>query len=434
MSISESSAVQDALVASLSGLRQAPTSGELHLPHQRKISAGPSDMYVRQVQFAGAIGFGQVNSVYLPYTNMTVQGAYVVATVSARSSGTTANLVATQGWIGPNGTQLLYARTTASWSPQAEAIKWERLNKSGDDRVRSMYASNDLREAGRIDRAANEAQYIIPMDALVERVVKNLGPLNIHDPNSIELQLDLLPLNRILADGTPGGTFTLNKLELVMYGTREADVAARQMQAAFVLKGLKLVMNQPNYFSKGLASLTTSDTISYPALSGEITAIELLFRNTSTINSTTPGTVNPLSWIRQSDLDTTGKTISVGTPSDPNAWSGIAAQNYQARYMLHGQSYVGGTRFLSAESLNSTATQVVDVRNPTIIPISFAARESMGQLYGAFSGSVNVANNLQVGLTFGALFANTTIESLVYNRRVVLIQPTGVAAANEMGF
>jgi hypothetical protein len=446
MSIGQSSAVQDALVASLSGLRAAPTTGELHLPHQRKISAGPSDTYVRQIQFAGTPGFGRVNSVYLPYTNMVVQGMYVAVDVTVNGTGastTNDKLPATQGWIGPAGVQALYARTTATWSPQAELIKWQYLNKTGDDRVRSMLASNDLNDAGRIAAGGHDSttligrhEYIIPLDALVDRFFKNLGPLNIHDPNSIELQLDLLPLNRIQQSTgtlTTLASVTINSMKLVLYGHRESDIAARQMQAAFVTSGLKMVMNQPNYFSKTLASSTTSDTLTYSALSGEVTAAEIVLRQAAAVTSTTPTSVNPLAWIDLSDIDAPGNTMSVGTAADPNAYSGTPLSIYQARYMINGQSYVGSVRFLSAESWEDS-TAATGVRNVSIIPVSFAARETMGQMYGAFSGSVNVANNLQIILNFDTLAANTLVESLLYTRRVVLVQPTGIAAANEMGF
>lgn len=417
---------------SVSGLAQVPDMEQLHQPHQERYTDAPGDRMAVALDYPN-FDFGTNNRIFLPPLEMVTENAFVRITVTL-TGGTVTNMrfPNVQSWLGNQGAQLLYKVQSLYNMRQIEAMVWPLFNTQNQQNLSMLQeACNDISTANAVAKGATTitSDYYLYLGPLAHKILNNCGGIGAHASNSWSFDINLKPLDAILA-GTSAGAATLPSYsisaQLILVGHRE-DAENLQIQSNYLGGlGIRTIFSQANHIQEAVASAATTTNISLANQEGDVTAIVLARRAAAGIiarASTGAAAVDPASWLKYIDP---GVLLTIGTTSNPTFIGGRAMPENHFRLVYNGYDCMdGGSKYLNGDY------EYVDTG---VTWLSLAERGTMGQRHGAYSGAIRVKNNFQMVSYYNTTAgADQYMDVIVYIRRVLVVKHEGIAMMNAEG-
>jgi len=396
-------------------------SSMLHHPHQRGSLSSPGDRFVQVVDFDSP-GWDRNNRVDLPVLDMVIDDCYVEFQVSAVATTSTPSYAPCQSWINSNGVQLLYSNQNVYTMTEAEAILYARINPQNHMWLsKYLEATNDVPVATRRTNNSAGIVYYLWLGPIIKKILSHAGPISSYASKKWSIILGLLPFNRVAEGGNgtaaTGGSFT--SMRLILSGHRESSDNIQRAADALAGEGIRISFNQANHQQSTYSASATSHQVNLTALEGEATDIWIMQRVTAGLTSTTPNTVNHYNW---QNFEVAGDTIEVGTQQNPTRVFGIALPQRTIRLISQGESYTGSPIFVDSEG-----TQY----DESWMAISLSEGGTIGQKFGAYSGSLRLKNNFQYILRFSTTVTANTVDTIVYIMRDMLLKHAGMVMINR---
>lgn len=411
----------------VSGLQPSPLDASmLHQPHQPRGDAGPGDRYSLFLNFDSNAAFGKSNRIFLPPLEMVVDDIWIEFQLGAVSGPADPSLAQVQTWLNSSGAQILYRSQSVYQMSEAEAVAYGYLNPDNQLQLtRLLEATNDISVARRRTKGGAANIYYMSLKPLADKVMSKMGSLSAYAANSWSFDIGLLPLTQVIegSNGTAGAV-TLSSMRLIIGGHREDPSNAMRVSEALASGGVKVIFEQSNWARQTYSAAAASAVVSLPELEGEATDVVVLQRVTAGLVGVAPNTVNHLNWniVSGGYADAAGDTIAVGTSSNPTKVFGVAIPQRTVRMATQGSSLNGAAVFVDSDGA---------LRETTIMPISLCEKSSLGQFYGTYSGSLRLKNDFRITLSFASTVVASTIDTIVYIRRVMILKHDGLVMLNE---
>lgn len=414
---------------SVHGLAEVPDANMLHQPHQPRRTSAPGTRITRVLNF-DTPDFDKVNRVNIPPMEIVPENALVEITISALAGDANEYLEPAQTWISPQGIQLLYNGQSVYYQSEFETLTFDWLHQDGAANTgRKLDMYNDVDSTEAIARGTAAWTYYIPLSPMVYKLLSNVGPMASYAASKWAIEVGLLPLSRIAhADGAGPVTATITSMRLLVNGHLEDSANAQAVSVKLANDGIRVIMSQPNHIRTSLAAAPGQQAISLSEVQGEVTSIVAGVRVTTGLTSTTPSTKNNLDW---QIFPLATDTIAIGTQTDPTRVHGrfLPILYFQKGEM--GQSYSGSISFpYTIMNKAGTAGALTKVAGG-LIPLSLCEAASGSQKFGMFSGSLRINNDFRLTFDLGTTPAASTLDLLVYVRRVMVFRHDGFTVVNE---
>lgn len=411
----------------VSGLVGGATSASLHHEHQGRDGAAPGTQYTTQLPFNGPT-FGAVNTIYIPPLPMVLKDAWIQLDLSIIGGPTTPSFVQAQTAI--QNINLMYRRQTVYSMSEPECLAESYYNsKNSMDLVKRLDLENDVAIVTRRARGLVAFTYLIPLRAIVDRILSKTGPFNAYAAQTWSIDVNLLALNKVVEGATStAGTGSIVAMKLVMIGHKEDPTNTQEIARALADNGVAVKFEQSQYrrFSYGAAA--TSAIISLPELQGEMTSFMIMQRVVAGMDGVAPDDVDHLAF---QVFDEVGDTLAIGTQADPQSLFGQVMPQRVLRMAGSADSFAGSPVFVATDPAATSAGANCVTRDTGILWFSLEDAATLGQREGVFSGVLRIQNDLQ--FTFG--FTSTTtanyVDVVVFLRRNVVFTEGGFAVINE---
>jgi hypothetical protein len=408
--------VSDVFITDLeaSDLKPATLEGMLHHPFQEKRSLpGSNKMDIRVVPFDDA-AFGQRNECQIPAMDLIPHEMFCEITVSA-ATGDVANnepfWVPTPTWLTQQGADLNYKEVSVYNMSEAECL----MSTILDQRDNVFQSRQRLMAFGQpANAAAVVNKFYLPLNPLCTQVLSKVGPLSSYASNDWSVSVDLQTANHLLrntANVSNVQTSTITAMNLIIIGSQAPFGEVAMCRDALAKSGVVWNFCRPNYSRQLMPvnnGIATPYSLNYTSVVGAVAEARLLIRRTAGILSTTPNTVNTVSY---SSFYGINDFINVGKTENPYEVFGQNLSLPIVYSLFSARGTVGSSRYLA---ITGTGTPLVAAVDTGIIAVEFS--ESPTDLsFGTSTGSYPVKNNLRIDLNITSnTLANNFIDSVIY--------------------
>lgn len=409
-------APSDTTDLNVSGLEQNPVvPSALHQPHQQIQTGG--ERYLQVFNFDSP-AFDKNNRVFMSSVPMVVNDMVVELSLSAATGPTSPKVIQCQTGIGAAGAQLLYKNSSVYSASEAEMLSSMYKNSPPSQLIRKLIASNDVSDAARATAGGAANLYYIDLAPLAN-ILQQVGPLGSYAANTWSVDLSLLPLTKwVTGTSSTAGVLTINSMKLMLSGHRESPANMERVNQALGEGGVMFNFPESNFSRLTYGAAASSFTTTLSAIEGMVSSIVLLNRTQAGIDGVAPDDVDHLAFQLFSNP---ADTIEIGRVSNPVELFGQAVTEKMLRLMHEDRSYDNGNAWIDADGAR---------REPAVIAIPLAERESLGQEHGVHSGSWRVKNDLRIKYNFTTTTTANYIDILVYVLRKAVVKHSGFVINN----
>ncbi len=406
----------DNIDLNVSGLEPNPVNATaLHQPHQQIQTGG--ERYLQVFNF-DTPAFDKNNRVFMSSVPMVVHDMVVELDLSAATGPTTPAVIQLQTGIGAAGAQLLYKNSSVYNASEAELLSYQYKNNAPSQLIRKLIATNDTSDATRQTQGGARNLYYIDLAPLAN-ILTQVGPLGSYAANTWSVDLSLLPLNKWVTGGSStAGVLTINSMKLMLSGHRESPANMERVNVALGEGGVMFNFPESNFSRLTYGASASSFTTTLSAIEGMVSSIVLMNRTQAGIDGTAPDAVDHLAFqLFNNPLD----TVEIGRVSNPVELFGQQITEKMLRLMHENESYDNGNAWIDADGAR---------REPSVIAIPLAERESLDQKHGVHSGSWRVKNDLRIKYNFTTTTTANYIDILVYVLRKAVVKHSGFVINN----
>lgn len=395
-------------------------SSMLHHPHQRGKMSSPGDRFIQYVDFDSP-AYDRNNRVDIPVMDMVIDDLWVEFQVSSVATTSTPSFSPTATWINSNGVQLLYSNQNIYTMSEAEALIYPKMVPLNQNILsKRLAASNDVPVA---TRRTNNTAVVVNYMWLgpLLKIMAHAGPLSSYASKKWSIIIGLLPFNRIAKGGnaTTATGGTINAMRLCCIGHRESGDNVQRAADALAGEGIRISFTQPNHQQSTYSSSATSHQVNLTALEGEATDLIISQRVTAGLTATAPNGGERDAF---QNFPLAADTIEIGTQQNPTRVFGLAIPQRTCRLVQQGDTYSGGCLYV-----DPTGAQA----DEGWMAISLSEGGTLGQKFGAYSGSLRLKNNFQYILRFSTTTTANTVDTIVYVMRDLLLKHEGMVMLNR---
>ena len=425
--VEQASDIQRMTHDQLGGFNNLDLSGPPSIQISQSLRSDSAQYRFEQtVSFASTAALGQGNTVFLPTMPCIIDDLTLQFKMGAAATSTNPCFIPTFRWISSLGVSLLYKNSVIYTASQAEIELMHYINNDIKNLWTDMVAENE-----RAALSAAAGYYFLRLPSIA-KILKFCGPVQSYSSNDWSIQVGLLPASQIVGGSSSLGTTSITSMELVVSGTRASPEYSEKVRSKLNNKGLLVHFEQSNYQRDVLASADTTNTLSYPQLEGNVSALFILNRLQSIVDGTSAAlTSSGLAAVCPYDQPGNGDLIDVGTNVNPLGPFGKDLVVLGLTSAFPGTStFSGALDFVNVDGTYGPPYSVAG-KALGIIPVSFSNNFSYSNDNGASSGHFYWRNNGQVILKPAAAWgADLYADSVIFITRNLLIRADGAIANN----
>jgi len=406
---------------SVSGLVSVGSdSNMLHHPHQRGQMSSPGDRFIQYVNFDSP-AYNDTTRVDIPSMDMVIDDLWVEFSLGAVATSADPSYSPVPTWINSNGVQLLYSGTSIYTMSEAEALIYPKMVPLNQNILtKRLEASNDVPLATRRTNNSTNPPYYLWLGPFL-KILAHAGPLASYASKKWSIIVGLLPFARI-ARGSDTAAATggaISSMRLVCIGHRESGENIQRVADALAGEGVRISFTQANHQQSTYSSSATSHQVNLTALEGEATDLVISQRVTAGLISSVPNSGERDAF---QNFPLFGDTVEIGTQQNPTRVFGVAIPQRTAKLLEQGDTYTGGSFYIDPTGAAA---------DEGWFAVSLCEGATIGQRFGAYSGSLRLKNNFQYILRFATTTTANTVDTIVYVMRDMLLKHEGMVMVNR---